>query len=194
MVFVTFFGEPKLRPEKIPGLRMAVPLVVLAFFSLFGGFLETPETLGHITVFSDFLNTAVPSLDLPAPAHATELLFQGLSAAASLGGLALAYLLYLRRRDLLEKWLDVGLFGALRTFWSQGWGFDRLYAFLFVRPYVAAARWARDDRVDRPFAGIARLAEYSNHALRRTQTGRVRTYLAGIALGAVLILAVGALL
>ena len=57
MVFVTFFGVSKTDVSYRPGLRITLPLIVLAFLSLGGGFVELPDTLGSLHLFSDLLKT-----------------------------------------------------------------------------------------------------------------------------------------
>src|SRR5690606_6118388 len=46
-----------------PGVRLKilVPLAVLSVLSIVGGFVETPAALGHVTLFSGFMETALPA-------------------------------------------------------------------------------------------------------------------------------------
>ena len=60
MVFITFFGEEKIGISMTPGARMIVPLVVLALLSIVGGFVELPDTLGNLPLFSNFLSSVFP--------------------------------------------------------------------------------------------------------------------------------------
>jgi NADH-quinone oxidoreductase subunit L len=100
----------------------------------------------------------------------------------------------LRRRQVVEGWTASPLGSALHHLWFVGWGFDWLYDTLFVRPYVWLARTNRRDVVDLFYEGLARLAEVLNGLLSRTQTGRVRWYAAGIALGALIVIALAVFL
>ena len=43
LVFVTFFGEAKSHVSKVPGLRIGLPLIILAVLALIGGFVELPH-------------------------------------------------------------------------------------------------------------------------------------------------------
>jgi NADH-quinone oxidoreductase subunit L len=74
---------------------------------------------------------------------------------------------------------------AVHGFWSRGWGFDALYGALWVRPYEFSARVASGDIVDLWPRAVAAVTRGLSRALRTTQTGRLRWYLAGLALGAV---------
>ena len=121
-------------------------------------------------------------------------MLQVLAAFASIAGITLAYLLFLRRGERIAQqqpampaqeiyripWLP----RRVEQFWYEGWGFDRLYAMLFVRPFVWLATVNRADVIDRAYRGLAATATASHGLLRATQTGRLRWYAASIALGA----------
>jgi NADH-quinone oxidoreductase subunit L len=190
MVFLTFYGEPKTPVSKKPGTNMLVPLVALAVLSIIGGFVELPRTLGDLPLFSDFMSAVLP---LSGEGHAgtgMELLFQFIASAISLLGIYTAYLFFLHRPRYGEKLARTSAAGMARQFWFSGWGFDRLYDTLFVRPFVWIARVNKDDVADLLSAGMAGLNRGLHTALIRTQTGNVRWYAAGIAVGAVVILGI----
>jgi NADH-quinone oxidoreductase subunit L len=114
--------------------------------------------------------------------------------AASLGGIGLAYFLFTGHRRFAESLARSGLGSAVHRFWLAGWDFDRLYDTLLVRPFCQLAWINRDDIVDSPYRGAARLSLWSYHALRRSQTGRLRWYATAIATGSVVIAAIALLL
>ena len=190
MVFVTFFGATKMDVSHRPGARMIAPLMVLAVLSIIGGFIELPETLGHTNLFSDFLSPVFPD---PAVHHAdagNELIFQVIASLVSLSGIAFAYLLYLLRPQMAEKLAQAPAGAVLQRFWFSGWGFDRLYDTLFVRPFEWIARINKDDVIDSGYTGIARLNRVVHGVLSKTQTGSIRWYAMGIAFGAVVFLGI----
>ena len=190
MVFYTFFGTAKREPAWKPSLVMAVPLVVLAFFSAVAGFIELPRAIAHFSLFSDLLNAVFP----PSPALPVDLLTEvGLllaSVIASSAGLLLAYVLYLRRRSSTEAFFARQPAAALAQFWRQGWGFDWLYERLFVRPYAWLAHANRHDVVDRLYNGLGQMSMGMHRAMRTTENGNVRWYAAGITAGAVLLIVI----
>jgi len=170
-----------------------VPLVVLAGLATIGGFVETPRTLGGVTLFSRFLAGTFGA----AGAHAaeagglgTEAALQLLAAIVSLGGVWLAYRLFLRRPPALERWRETRVADALRGFWLGGAGFDELYDRAIVRPFEWVARRLRGDFIDAFYTGLARTLAGLHAALAATQTGRVRLYAAGVAVGAILAIAI----
>ncbi|MEZ4862695.1 MAG: NADH-quinone oxidoreductase subunit L [Caldilineaceae bacterium] len=194
MVFVTFYGEAKLEVEKRPGPAMQIPLVVLALLSLVGGLVETPRSLGGISLFADFMQETLPALQLAPTLLANELLFQIIAALVALVGIYLAYLFYLQRPQLAANLARSGWGTALQRFWFGGWGFDWLYERLFIRPYVWIAQADRNDVIDLIPAGIGWLNRAAYAVLSRTQSGSVRGYAMGIAVGAVLVVAIVVLL
>jgi NADH-quinone oxidoreductase subunit L len=186
-VFVAFFGEPQRELERRPGLRLRVPLVVLAVLSIGAGFIETPDILGGIHVLSDFLGSVLPAMP-GHPAPATEIGLETAAGVASLLGIGLAAALFLGRRGLVDRLTATALGGGVRRLWAAGWGFDWLYDLLFARPYAWLAHINRNDVVDQAVLGIRTLSTSLNRALSRTQTGRLRWYAAGMAAGAAVVL------
>jgi NADH-quinone oxidoreductase subunit L len=190
MVFLTFFGPPKAQVSRKPGLSMQIPLVILAVLSVVGGFVEVPGPLGDLPLFSDFLQRVLPAATSIRGGVSTELMLQVIAAAVSLLGISLAYVLFLRRRQYTESLVHTSWGAALHHLWFAGWGFDWLYDRCFVQPYVWIAHADADDVIDRIYRGIAWLMQVTHRALSRTQTGRVRRYAMGIAIGAVVIIAI----
>ncbi len=193
MVFVVFFGTPSqlvrdLRPLRRPGWRMAVPLVTLAVLAIVAGYLWTPSWLFNVQVLPGFLQQNLPPTQL-AEGAIGEIGLAIASIAVALGGIALAWAAYVWRPSVAASLAASRAGAALHRFWLNGWGFDWLYERIFIRPYVWFAAADKDDIVDRFFAWIASLAAWLGGLLSRTQTGRVRWYAAGIALGAVLAIA-----
>ena len=194
VVFIVFFGEAHTTVGRRPGMAMHVPLVILAVLSLVAGFVQTPDFLGHVALFSRFISTALPVTSETSAGASPEHTLAGLAMAASLGGILLAYVCFLRRRDAMEALTRAGLGAALHRLWFTGWGFDWLYDALLVRPFCRLADINRDDVADRPYRGAAALSLWLYRGLARSQTGRLRWYAAAIATGSVVIVAMALLL
>ena len=218
VVFLVFFGEARTAtPPKTrrPGLRITTPLIVLAALSLVGGWIETPPFLGNLTLFSSFVQHALPPAQVVHDGKNNETILELLAIAASLGGIALAYLLFLRYPAFLHGLMLIPALARIRKFWHFGWGFDRFYQFLFVRPYLWLAytdrhdvidniykmaiscmlRWLhkvdRHDVIDNIYSSLAELCLFLYRALSATQSGQVRRYAAGIAAGSIGIIFIG---
>jgi NADH-quinone oxidoreductase subunit L len=115
---------------------------------------------------------------------------QILAAAVSLAGILIAYLLFMPGRAWTQRLAARGAGAIVHRWWLAGWGFDAIYAALFVRPLVWVARVNRADFIDAFYTMIARISRALNQGLALTQNGQVRWYAMGVALGAVLILAI----
>ena len=186
MVFLTFFGEAKAEFHKRPDISMTIPLVILAALSIVVGFIETPRSLGSITFFSDFMESVLPEL----PAGALNTAVEISAPLASVIGLYLAYLLFLRRPRWTERITGTAAGSLLHAYWFSGWGFDWLYDWLIVTPLARAANWNKEDVIDLGYGAIAWVSTVSSMALALTQTGKIRWYAAAIALGALLFIGI----
>jgi NADH-quinone oxidoreductase subunit L len=82
----------------------------------------------------------------------------------------------------------------LHRYWFSGWGFDALYDRILVRPYVFLARIDRDDIIDSFFDLISWFGGLAHRVLSITQNGRMRTYAAGLAIGAAVVVGMAVLL
>lgn len=192
MVFLTFFGEEKTHVGHPAGSLITIPLIVLAVLSLAGGFIELPHTLGHVTLFSDFLAPVMPAVELRPGTETSELWLQALAAILCLAGIYAAYFFYMKRSDLRAE--IKGATYELNRFWFSGWGFDDLYDLVIVRPYVYFAKVNKNDFLDKIYEGMVSGANFFHGIFARTQSGIMRWYIMGIVIGAVLILSLGLIL
>jgi NADH-quinone oxidoreductase subunit L len=189
VVFRVFYG-PVITPiSEKPGIRMQLALITLAMLSIVGGWLELPENLGHLPLFSGFLRTALPAAPTVHTEIGTEGTLQLIASGASVLGIALAYIVFLQRPRVVEAPTQTPWGTAIHRWWFGGWGFDRLYNRLIVEPFIWLAQVNKDDAIDAVYHSIARLHRLAHHYLRQTQTGKVRWYAAGIAAGSVVIIA-----
>ncbi len=191
MVFLTFYGKPHSDAQHEisdhSGLRIRIPLITLAVLSLLGGFVQVPETLGDLPLFSEFITTALPATVSVSNAF-SESAMQYLSGVVSLLGVFIAYIFFLYNPLYARNFVAKPFGYALHCFLYGGWNFDRLYDAIIVRPFAYAARANKRDVIDLFYRLIALLHIVANHILSVTQSGLVRRYAFGIALGAVIIL------
>lgn len=173
LILVAFFGPRRSQPTENLPLSITLPLSILAVLSLLGGLLRMPltpilpESSEHpIGWIVGFATTMAPFL-----------------------GIAMALPLYGTHRHLTQQLAEHPLMLAIQRWWFQGFGFDWLYALLFVRPYLWLARLNKADAVDKLFLLVAALARVCHRILSLSQTGRMRWYAAGMVLGTVLLLA-----
>ena len=190
MVFLTFYREAtewvkKLLPIHQPGPCVHIPLGVLAVLSVAAGVIELPPTMGKLTLFSGFLSTALPAFHGAHAGYGTELLFELLAAVVSVGGVYLVWVLVMGPPRYMERIAALPWAPDLERLWLSGWGFDRLYDTLFVQPYLWCVRVNKGDFIDGFYRGVAFITEMLHFVAAMTQTGAVRWYATGIAVGAV---------
>jgi NADH-quinone oxidoreductase subunit L len=189
LMLMTFFGRPRweegVHPHEAPSV-MTIPMVVLAFGSVFAGF-----ALVQAFPLSDWLE---PVFGEPEEAeHVIAPLTIGIAlVAVMLIGALLAYLFVGRR--------EVPVTAPARVSFVTRAARNALYAdqineSLFMRPgqWLTRALVFFDNRgVDGAVNGLAATLGGSSSRLGRTQTGFVRTYALGMLGGAVIV--AGALL
>jgi NADH-quinone oxidoreductase subunit L len=183
MIFIAFYGEAKTQPSFSPGKLMTVPLIVLAVLSLVGGFVEMPSSIGNIHLFSNIVGNTLPAVVIKT-GEGQEIVFQVLSAIIALSGIYIAYIIYLKNPALSEPFDH----SRINKFFEKGWGFDKLYDTLFVRPVLWLSVIDKNDFFDLWNIGLSRLALFLNRLLSYTQNGKVRWYLLSFAIGIVIIL------
>ncbi|MCM2359659.1 MAG: NADH-quinone oxidoreductase subunit L, partial [Geobacteraceae bacterium] len=197
LIYLVFGGEPvgahgmrptgrtPSAPTRVPRLMEAI-LLPLALMGLFGGILNLPDYVGGGWLGRFF---AAEAAGIP---HGLELTLQATAGALALAGLAIAHYRY------GGKSRDARIEAATRpapglvAFFLNGWRFDDLYRFLFVRPYEWLARilWERVDEgvIDDSLDRLARLLGRTGEGLGSWTTGRVSVYLLSLAAGLALIL------
>jgi NADH-quinone oxidoreductase subunit L len=193
-------SEPQATAEPVPadagrGLEphespwtMYVPLVALAGLSFVGGAFDLPFAEWKFNLLDRWL-------DLPE-AHATS----GLGAvtlstiALLIGVVGIAIGVRVYRRGLRPDGADptVEELGGFAPVLQNAWYLDYALSRFVRGPVTAFARFLSDDvdkaGIDGAVNGIATAAREGGTGLRRIQTGLVRNYALGIALGTVLLL------
>ena len=189
MMFVTFWGEAKTQPSHPPGKLITIPLVFLAVLSIVGGLIEMPHNLSHIAYFTDLLSGILPHTvlksDLPS-----ELLFQLFAFVATIAGIYLAYVFYYKQAERINELKRNSTAMSVYRFWHSGWGFDKLYDTVFVKPIVLLANINKNDVLDKIYIAISNGTVALYKSLSFTQSGSLRWYIMGLVLGAILILGI----
>lgn len=183
MVYVVFGGEDR-GVRHVPRLMQLV-LVPLAVMAIFAGVLNLPEYTGTTPWLSTFLARGAASKSVG------EGTLQAVAAAIALAGLAVAHFLY--RGGIWRRRTVTPASREAIAFFRDGWRIDRLYGFLFVRPYrsLAAFLWAKVDEgtLDNSIDGVAGMTGGVGERLGRLANGRVSFYLAALVAGAAIMAA-----
>jgi NADH-quinone oxidoreductase subunit L len=201
MVYLVFGGERSSQcqpPEDSPPLvggRSRVPrvmelmLIPLAVLGLCGGLLNLPAYLG--TGWLEQFLAGHLSRQSAGAGPAIELALQAIAAVVALAGLGVAHFFYGKGGDRAVTVTEEPAAG-MKAFFLNGWYFDRLYDFLFVRPYknLAGIFWQRvdegviDDGLDRLAKGLGQ----TGTRLGNWTSGHVSLYILSFAAGGALIL------
>jgi len=183
LLILTFFGKPRFPDDGHHHVHespasMLIPLVILGIGSIGGGLLNIPGFLGF-----EANESGGSSLHL-------FLVFDSIGAA--LLGLAVAWLLYVKRPDLPGR-IATGV-ESIYAILTHKYYIDEIYNTVIVSPLLMASReflWKFVDVIiiDGTVNGMGQLIRSSANGLRHMQTGYVRTYAAWILAGGVLLIA-----
>ncbi|MBI3696670.1 MAG: NADH-quinone oxidoreductase subunit L, partial [Acidobacteria bacterium] len=182
-VFLTFYGTSRRSEETAHHLHespasMTVPLMLLAALSVAGGFIPAPAWLG--------LGVKVEM------EHGIERALMVLSVAAGVGGIGLAYFLYIARPQFSQSLANGA--GALYRLVRNKYYVDEIYGATIVRPILAISTeflWKVMDAgvIDGTVNGVGRRSQGAGQVFRKLQSGNIRSYAGWVVLGAVAIVA-----
>jgi NADH-quinone oxidoreductase subunit L len=206
LLFLTFFGAPRYDEHKVhvheSPKNMTVPLMILAFLSIFGGWFAAPKLVGGVDHFTKFLDPvfsayAVPAAELAAEAPAeaaatpaTELLhaLTGVPVIVGVLGLLLAWWFYIKSPETPKRLAQRAR--GLHALLLNKYYVDEIYAKVIVHPLLWLSThvlWHVVDEgvIDGAVNGTASVARASGGQVRKLQSGNARSYAAWIIIGAV---------
>jgi NADH-quinone oxidoreductase subunit L len=168
---------------------MYVPLGVLAFLSLVGGFLDLPFVNTKLNVLDRWLQ--VPEGPV-APHFSTALLLSIVALAIAVVGIWVGISVYRNglRADGSDETVD--RLGGFAPVLENAWYINAAVSWFVSGPATVFARFLSDDvdkkTIDGAVNSVGTVARAGGGGLRRLQTGLVRNYALGIAFGTVLLL------
>jgi NADH-quinone oxidoreductase subunit L len=213
LIFLTFFGKPRFDEHKVhvheSPKNMTVPLMILAFCSIFGGWFATPHLVGGTEYFDRFLHPVFSSYALQETAEqagsiagnpgaqgglahnpALELLhaLTGWPVIVGILGLLVAWWFYIKNPDAPKRLAQS--IHALYLLLLNKYYVDEIYAALIVRPLLWISTnvlWHGVDQglIDGIVNGSARVARESGGKIRELQSGNTRSYATWVVIGAV---------
>ncbi|RYJ05731.1 MAG: NADH-quinone oxidoreductase subunit L, partial [Actinomycetales bacterium] len=186
LMMMTFFGEKRWRDEVHPHespLVMTIPLMVLGAASLLGGALLAGDWivdwLEPVVGHTEHHELAIPALAMSA-----------IIVAVVAVGATLAYLTYGRRSIADVAPLDAQVRWPVRAGRHELYG-NEINEALVVRPVQHTTRtlvFLDGKGIDGFVTGLADRLGEASQALRKPQTGLVRSYALGIFAGATIVL------
>jgi len=188
-------------PHESPWV-MVVPLLILAVLSVIGGYVGVPAALHGHNEIEHFLSSSMPvPTESFSPAHeapgetpqgetSLELTLAGVSVVVAFAGLGLAWLFYIKRRDLPDK--IANSLGGLYTAVLNKYYVDEIYGAAIIRPLIdfsTRVLWRGVDAtlIDGSVENGARGVRGIGDSLRRQQSGNIRSYAGWVAAGAALV-------
>ena len=203
MWFLTFFGEYKGDADRHDShgndhghghghggvhespMVMLVPLMILAILSIIGGWVGIGGRFEHF--LAPVFQTGVEAAHEVEPHSSMEEILMLISVAVSVCGLALAWLLYVKKPQL-PKQIAEGMGSLYRAVFNKYY-VDEFYARLLVKPLLLGSTnilWKGVDQgvIDAALDGSATGANEVSDSIRHMQSGNLRSYAGWIAAGA----------
>jgi NADH-ubiquinone oxidoreductase chain 5 len=116
-----------------PGYKMLTPLIILAFFSLFSGFLTKDLFIGFGTPFWNNSIFNLPSSTIILDVEFMLLVYKILPLLLSILGSYLAYFIYLNETQAFYQIKSMEFFKDFYTFFNKKWYFDKVYNEILVQ-------------------------------------------------------------
>ena len=210
LIFMTFHGKFRGTAEQAHHLHesplsMTGPLMILAFLSVCGGWLGIPHVIGNLfghvpNVMENFFEPVFANSHEIISAYAgvqhhsavLEWILMAGSVAVAIGGISLAYHIYIRRFDVLPDRL-AETYSIYHKLVYNKYFVDEIYYYVLVLPfyYLSMFLWKVVDAFcidDVGINGQAWWVQRGSGALRLVHNGYMHTYGAFMLLGLVVML------
>lgn len=199
LFYLTFHGKSNVTAEAEKRLResppvMVVPLYILAFLAIFGGYIGLPHALGGGAWFEKFLApvTAQSIQGVEAGSHhapSLEYVLMLASVVAALLGIVVAYNFYIKNPEK-PKQLAQKFFGPYKLIFNKYY-VDEIYDYLIVKPLyiLSLILWKIFDirMIDGFVNGLARFFGSLSERFRVLHTGSVRNYALSFLIGVIIL-------
>jgi NADH-quinone oxidoreductase subunit L len=182
LIALTFFGNPRyneseMHPHESPKI-MTVPLIILAFLSVIGGFLGLPEMFGK-NLIEHFLLPVFAHSEALLTEHSltssTEITLMLVSAVVAVAAAIISYRLFSRLYGI-PKFAQGALYRAMENKYYV----DEFYDFIIVKPVLSLSNflYSKSDLkvIDGIVNGTGKVFTYLSSDWRKIQTGVVQDY------------------
>ncbi len=197
LMAMTFWGQSRVPKEVHPHespWTMTVPLVVLAFLSVFAGWLCVPHgvgtLLGHMHNFlDDWIHPLMATFEIPHSENdlQTEFMLMALTLFMVLVSVVLAYFMYAKKPEIPARNRD--RFKAVYNLVYNKYWVDEAYFKTLINPLVRFSQmlWARVDVkiIDRFTYNISDMVKNAGGGLKMVQSGNLQMYALYILIGLV---------
>jgi NADH-quinone oxidoreductase subunit L len=191
LVWLTFFGEQRYDEHHVhvheSPKNMTVPLMILAFLSLTGGWFALPALFGGKDYFAKFLAPVFGAGEAAGgeSAQSLEHMLSIVAVVAATAGLAVAWRMYAAN---VKRGTSTGVHKILYNKYYV----DELYQVVIVSPLMWLSRnifWKLVDVgvIDGTVNGIASGTTAVGDTVRHTQSGNTRSYAVWVLVGALVV-------
>lgn len=190
LYFLTFTGSFRGTEEQHHHLHespaaITIPLIVLAIFSIIGGYVGLPPVISEHHTLNTYLGSVLSNFNVHHLEHSTEWMLMGLSTS-----LVIVMIILARVATKNPKFAEnTGLAKVLENKWYV----DELYDAVIVRPLGMLAdvldRFAEKMGIDGIVNGTGKLVRWSSDRVRLLQTGQVGFYIFVMVIGMVVLFA-----
>jgi NADH-quinone oxidoreductase subunit L len=203
LYYLTFFGSFRGTEEQKHHLHespwtMTVPLVVLAFCSVFAGFINVPAVLGGNHWLGHFFEPLLRNSNIISVFHAQEevshsmeIILMAVSVFAVLAVIAYAWIRYKKNGHLPAS--DSENLPAMERVLAKKYYVDEIYDAIISKPLISASggiyRFLEVNVIDRLVNGVGQLVLLASRTVRFLQTGSVGFYIFAMVAGIIAILA-----
>lgn len=201
LVSLTFYGKERFGSDKHPHESpkvMTVPLMVLAFLSVVGGFIGVPEVFSgkHGNLFHTWLEPVFEPaqrklMHVGMHSHTEEILLMTISIILALTGIYAAFVIYTKRQEIAEK--TANMFKGLYNLLLNKYFVDEVYDATVVNPIKKVSEsvlWQFTDVkiIDGAVNGTAKLIDYLSGVLKKLQNGLTQVYALSMVIGIAVVL------
>lgn len=197
LMAMTFWGKSRVssdvHPHESP-MVMTVPLMVLAFLSIFAGWLCVPHGVATIipghphNLLDEWIHPLMGQLDMGHGSLALEFGLMGLTLAGVLGSAFYAYYLYVMKPEKAEQ--NAKTFKAAYELLYNKYWVDEAYFKTLIDPLIKFSQrlWSNVDVkiIDKMTYNISDMVKNAGGGLRMVQSGNLQMYALYILIGLVM--------
>ncbi|MHB1921051.1 MAG: NADH-quinone oxidoreductase subunit L [Chitinophagaceae bacterium] len=198
LLFITFFGPFRGTRDQEHHLHesppaMVIPLIILGIFSLIGGWINIPSSLGGRSFLAAYLAPIfATSRALAMPnflSHSTEITLMGVSTILVLLTIFWAWRTFRNYQESAQnpagvtKWLE------------HKWYVDEFYQEVITQPLNRLSKFlgnvVEKSGIDGLVNGVGKGVKWSSQQIRFLQTGQVGFYIFAMVVGSILLCIIG---
>ena len=196
LMAMTFWGKSRVSEEVHPHESpkvMTVPLMVLAFLSIFAGWLCVPHGVATIipghphNLLDEWIHPLMGKFEMGHGSLTLEFTLMAITLAGVFASVVLAYVLYCKKPELAAK--NAKTFKGLYNLLYNKYWVDEFYFKSMIDPLISFSRtlWTKVDVkiIDRVTYNLSDMVRNAGGGLKMAQSGNLQTYALYVLIGLV---------